>query len=108
MNKNEERRKRLNEVVQSNHLTLIEIERLTGVGKSTVQRYLTGETSKIPIDFYEKMAAITNVPISYLTCFDDESTPVLKDRDVVVEKINSLPEDKIDKLLGYLDGLSEK
>lgn len=53
-----ERRKRLNEVIKVNHFTLVQLEEMIGVAKSSIQRYLTGETSKIPIDFFEKLLSI--------------------------------------------------
>lgn len=68
-----ERRKRLNEAIRANNLTLVELEKRTGVAKSSIQRYLTGETVKIPIDFFEKIAAVTNVPKEYLACYDTDT-----------------------------------
>ena len=73
-----ERRHRLNAVVKERHLTLQEIEKLTGVGKSIVQRYLSGETKKIPIDFFEKMARITNVPLNTSLVLTKRKPPRLK------------------------------
>lgn len=99
-----ERRRRLNDVVKEKHLTLQEIEKLTGVGKSTVQRYLTGETTKIPIDFFEKMARITNVPVEYLTCFDKEKTaPIETNRDGLTEVLKKLSKDNEELVKDYAD-----
>ena len=100
-----ERRKRLNEVIHSKNITLVELGQLTGVAKSSIQRYLTGETTKIPIDFFEKVAFVTNTPIEYLTCFDKTEKVARKE---IVNRINNLSDDKIDKLLGYIDGLYDK
>ena len=98
------RRRRLNDVVKEKHLTLQEIEKLTGVGKSTVQRYLTGETTKIPIDFFEKMARITNVPVEYLTCFDKEKTaPIETNRDGLTEVLKKLSKDNEELVKDYAD-----
>ena len=47
------RRERLAEVMKINHLSYAQLEELTGVAKSSIQRYLTGETVKIPIDFFD-------------------------------------------------------
>ena len=66
------RRERLNQVMQEKHITLEELGKQTGVAKSSIQRYLTGETTKIPIDFFEKVEKATGVDKRYLACFDDE------------------------------------
>ncbi len=101
-----ERRRRLNEAVQKNHLTLIEMEKLTGIGKSTIQRYLTGETTKIPIDFFEAMASITNYPVDYLACLDKQkNAPICANRDELTEVMNMLTEKNEDLVKEYADFL---
>lgn len=64
------RRERLNEVVHASGLTLVELGNLTGVAKSSIQRYLTGATKKIPIDFFDKIAYVTGTSFEYLICLD--------------------------------------
>lgn len=99
-----ERRYRLNKLMQDNHITLVELEKLTGVAKSSIQRYLTGETAKIPIDFFEKVAKVTNTDVKYLTCFDEKTAPA-DYRSGWGTKIDSLSQSQRDKLEGYLDSL---
>lgn len=83
-----ERRKRLNEAIKAKHFTLVQLEELIGVAKSSIQRYLTGETTKIPIDFFEKIAAVTDTPVEYLTCFEKEKTaPIETNQDDLAEVI---------------------
>lgn len=53
-----------------------ELSKITGIPKSAIQRYVTGETEKIPLDRLEKMAAALGVSSSYLMGWDD---PVLTD-----------------------------
>lgn len=89
-----ERRKRLNEAIKTKHFTLVQLEEMIGVAKSSIQRYLTGETSKIPIDFFEKIAIVTDTPIEYLTCFDKEKTaPIETNQDDLTEVIKQLTGD---------------
>lgn len=97
-----ERIKRLNEVVQSKHLTYVELEKLTGVSKSSIQRYLTGQTEKIPIDFFEKVARVTDTPIDYLTCFDKKIASA-DSRDDLVDLINQMPKPQYQKLRAFLE-----
>ena len=71
MDINEIRAKRLREVIEKSEYTYAELEKLTGVSKSSLQRYATGETIKVPIDCFEKIAAITGADILYLLAWDD-------------------------------------
>ena len=43
-----------------------ELERMTGIPKSTLQRYFTGETEKIPLSSLEKIAKAFDVDPAYL------------------------------------------
>lgn len=91
-----ERRKRLNEVIRAKNLTLVELGQMIGVAKSSIQRYLTGETVKIPIDFFEKVAHVTDTPIEYLTCFDEhkkEIAPINSNRSDLQEVLNQLSDE---------------
>ena len=89
-----ERRKRLNEAIKAKHFTLVQLEELIGVAKSSIQRYLTGETTEIPIDFFEKIAAVTDTPVEYLTCFEKEkNAPIVTNQDDLTEVIKQLTDD---------------
>ena len=99
------RRIRLNQVMQNNHITLEELARMTGVSKSSIQRYLTGDTSKIPIDFFEKVASVTNTPIEYLTCFEDEQksksswgTAEMEEYERLCKKISKMNAELVNKI----------
>ena len=43
-----------------------ELSKLTGIPKSAIQRYATGETGKIPIPRLQQLASVLGVPSSYL------------------------------------------
>ena len=53
-------------------LTLIEIEQRTGIKKSSMQRYVSGETGKIPMSAIEKLATLFGVSGEYLMGWDDK------------------------------------
>lgn len=65
-----ERSKRVKEVISKNHYTFDELEKITGIPRSTLQRYVSGTTDKIPVTFYETIAAATNTPVEYLLCIE--------------------------------------
>ena len=49
-----------------------DLAKATGIPKSALQRYATGETEKIPIDRLEKIADALNVSTAYLMGWTDE------------------------------------
>ena len=102
-----ERRRRLNEVMQEKHITLVELEKLTGVAKSSIQRYLTGETAKIPIDFFEKFAMVTNTPLDYITCYDiQKNTSIGEYRGEFADLLASLDEQQREQVKQYAKFIS--
>lgn len=57
---------RLKEVVENSHLSYAQIEKKTGIAKSSIQRYVTGQTQKIPIDNISKIANACGVTPEYV------------------------------------------
>lgn len=103
------RRERIYKVMDDHHLTLEELGKLTGVAESSIQRYLTGETVKIPIDFFDKVSEVTGVDKRYLACFDDEkSAPIEGYQSEFEEIFNKLDKEKREELKRYATYLSEK
>lgn len=102
-----ERLRRLNEVITANSLTLEALESKIGVAKSSIQRYLTGQTMKIPIDFFDKISRITNTPVEYLACYDTDNKKTTPEdiRSGIGTKVSELSDSQLDRLIGYLDAL---
>lgn len=80
-------------------LTLIEIEQRTGIKKSSMQRYVSGETGKIPLSAIEKLATLFGVSASYLMGWDEKkdspSEPQLTEGErVLLDLFNRVPEDQ--------------
>lgn len=70
-----ERTLRINKAIENSGYTYQEIAKITGISKSSLQRYATGETKKIPIDCIEKIAEATGTSSKYLMGWDEpEST----------------------------------
>ena len=63
-------RKRFKEKRIERGLTFEELEKLTGVKKSCIQRYETGGTGKIPLDAVIKLEYILGVTPGYLCGLD--------------------------------------
>lgn len=58
-----------------------ELAERTGISKSALQRYATGETEKIPIDRLEKIAAAIGTSSIVLMGWEKENTPVAPEYD---------------------------
>ena len=82
-----------------NSLTLIEIEQRTGIKKSSMQRYVSGQTGKIPMAAIEKLADLFGVSGAYLMGWDEKeespSEPQLTEGErTMLELFRLVPEDK--------------
>ena len=63
--------------MKNSETTYIDLARRTGISKSALQRYATGETEKIPLDRLESIAEATGVSAAYLMGWEAEQpTPV--------------------------------
>lgn len=65
-----ERAKRIYEAIERSGYSYPELSKITGISKSSLQRYATGETVKIPIDSIEAIAKATNTSAKYLMCWE--------------------------------------
>ena len=55
-------------------MSYYELEKLTGISKSTLQRYETGNIEKVPIDRIETIAHALGVEPSYILGWDAEQS----------------------------------
>lgn len=60
------RSERISALVEQSGLSYQDLERATGIKKSSLQRYASGVTTKIPLDVIETLAATFNVSKEYL------------------------------------------
>lgn len=107
----QERIRRVNDAIRRMGYTYEMLERTTGIPHSTLQRYVSGTTDKIPVTFFEQIAYATHTPVEYLLCFDLQENAYVRNnkRTDFINRINSLPDpvfDQLyDRLTAYLDGL---
>jgi repressor LexA len=69
-----ERAKRIYEAIERSGYSYPELSKITGISKSSLQRYATGETVKIPIDSIEAIAKATNTSAKYLMCWESSAS----------------------------------
>ena len=60
------RSERIRLLIEQSGQSYQELEKLTGIKKSSLQRYATGVTAKIPLDVIEKLSKAFNVSKAYL------------------------------------------
>ena len=73
MDKKQERTRRINEAIAKSGYSYPELEKITGIPKSTIQRYATGGTQKTDFDVVEIIASAINADTQYLLCWETES-----------------------------------
>lgn len=66
------RSERIKALIEGSGLSYQELERVTGIKKSSLQRYASGITSKIPLDVIEKLATTFHVSQAYLMGWDEK------------------------------------
>lgn len=100
------RSERIQALVDSSGLSYQELEKLTGIKKSSLQRYASGATTKIPLEVIEKLSKAFNVSKEYLMGWDEKENPpsheddgLSEEKRELIERIKKLPEDKVLVLL---------
>ena len=68
--------KRIYESIKNANLSYGELAQITGVAKSALHRYATGQTQKIPIDAVKLIADATGVSTAYLMGWEDGQQPI--------------------------------
>lgn len=86
--------KKLSEAISKSGLSFGEISKRTGIPKSSVHRYASGQTKKIPIDAVRLIAEATGVSTSYVMGWEEKetSTKALGDSLTILDgKIRKIP-----------------
>lgn len=72
-------------------MSMEELGKYLGVGKSAILKYEKGEVENLPRSTIEKMAILFGVSPSYLMCFDewDKNAEALSDEVMLIERIQA-------------------
>ena len=92
------RSERIKSLIEQSGMSYQELEKLTGIKKSSLQRYASGVTTKIPLDVIEKLANAFNVSQEYLMGWDEKknspSEPQLTEGEkVLIDLFRQVPEE---------------
>ena len=94
---------RIKALIDKSGLSYVELEKLTGVKKSSLQRYASGVTTKIPLDVIQKLSAAFNVSQEYLMGWDENDNEkkdsptelqLSEGEKALLDLFNRVPEDK--------------
>ena len=67
------RSERIKLLIEQSAKSYQELEKITGIKKSSLQRYASGATAKIPLNVIEKLSKAFNVSQEYLMGWSDDS-----------------------------------
>lgn len=100
------RSERIKLLVEQSNLSYQELEKKTGIKKSSLQRYASGVTSKIPIDVIERLSVVFNVSQEYLMGWSnnenrEKTTPNVGNNILLLRKQLGLTQEELAKKMGY-------
>ena len=98
-----ERALRIKELIADSGKTYQELEKSTGIKKSSLQRYASGETAKIPLTAIERLAEEFDVPASFIM-WGTEKNP----SEISLEGLSKAKADLIKKVMQMSDEELEK
>lgn len=98
---------RIKALVDNSGKSYQELEKITGIKKSSLQRYASGETSKIPLDVIEKLSVAFNVSQEYLIGWEEKEVspdkPELTEGEKkLLDLFRKIPEDRQPEALELL------
>ena len=101
------RSERIKSLIEKSGKSYQELEKLTGIKKSSLQRYASGVTTKIPLDVIEKLANAFNVSQEYLMGWEEKksshSEPELTEGEQLMLKLfRQIPKDRQSEALELL------
>ena len=93
------RSERIKALIEQSRMSYQDLEKLTGVKKSSLQRYASGVTTKIPLDVIEKLSAAFNVSQAYLMGWDEKKDSpselqLTEGEEMLLDLFNRVPKDK--------------
>ena len=100
----EDRAKRILNLITESGKTYQELEKLTGIKKSSLQRYAAGITGKIPLTAIEKLAAAFSVSEAYIMWGEEKNPTTETDSEIsqakadLIKKVMQMSDEELQKL----------
>ena len=82
---------RIRSLRKEHRMSMEELGKYLGVGKSAILKYEKGEVENLPRSTIEKLAILFGVSPSYIMCFDEweKNSQVLSDEVMLIERIQA-------------------
>ena len=101
------RSERIKSLIEESGKSYMELEKDTGIKKSSLQRYASGVTSKIPLDVIEKLSNAFNVSQEYIMGWDEkEKSPsevqLTEGEKLMLDLFRQIPTDRQPEALDLL------
>lgn len=96
-----ERAKRIKQLILQSGKTYQELEQITGIAKSSLQRYASGATAKIPLEAVEKMAKAFHVSQEYIMGWDEKPAAELQDMGALAAQV-LMDQDAMEMVQAYM------
>ena len=98
------RSERIKALVEASGKSYQELEKLTGIKKSSLQRYASGATTKIPLDVIEKLSIAFNVSQEYLMGWEEQKispdkSELNEGEKLLLDLFNRVPEERQELVL---------
>lgn len=93
---------KIKQAMEEKGLTYRALENKTGISRSTLQRYIEKEDSKVSLDSIEKIAMALHIEPSYLIGWEDNPSPLSeKEKSLILSyRAHSEMQDAVNRLLG--------
>lgn len=96
-----EKAKRIKELILQSGKTYQELEVITGVKKSSLQRYASGVTTKIPMDVIEKLETAFDVPRGYIMGWTEKPAEELQNMGALAAQM-LMDQDAMEMIVEYM------
>jgi transcriptional regulator with XRE-family HTH domain len=104
------RSERIKSLIEQSKKSYQELEKATGIKKSSLQRYASGVTTKIPLDVIEKLSIAFDVSQEYLMGWDEipkknppEEPKLTEGEKKLLELFRLVPAEKQELVLQMID-----
>lgn len=94
-----ERAKRIKALIDKSEKTYQELEAITGIKKSSLQRYASGATAKIPLTAVERLATAFGVSASYIMWGEEQKKPA----EITFDGLSTAKKELLEKVMQMSD-----
>lgn len=92
------RAERIKFLIDQSQKSYQELEKITGIKKSSLQRYASGKTTKIPLDVIEKLSVAFGVTQEYLIGWEEKppthSNSLTEGEEQLINLFRQIPADQ--------------